>query len=79
MPEASPDIQCQAGYELGHALDAQDRCAEAYAAFVAAKEIQRPHAQAFESRVAGTHASDAVGGETCRRPKSFGAGRRRRP
>ena len=44
MPQASPDIQCQAGYELGHALDAQDRCAEAYAAFVAAKEIQRPQA-----------------------------------
>ena len=49
MAQASPDMQCQAGYELGHALDAQDRCAEAYAAFVAAKEIQQPHAQAFEA------------------------------
>jgi hypothetical protein len=49
MPQASPDMHCQAGYELGHALDAQDRCAEAYAAFVAAKEIQRPHAEAFEA------------------------------
>ena len=49
MPESSPDIRCQAGYELGHALDAQDRCAEAYAAFLAAKEIQRPLAQPFES------------------------------
>jgi tetratricopeptide (TPR) repeat protein len=48
MPQASPDIQCQAGYELGHALDAQDRCAEAYAAFVAAKDGQRPQAAAFE-------------------------------
>jgi tetratricopeptide (TPR) repeat protein len=47
MPQASSDIQCQAGYELGHALDAQDRCAEAYTAFVAAKEIQRPQAAAF--------------------------------
>ena len=48
MAHASPEIRCQAGYELGHALDAQDRCAEAYAAFVAAKEIQRPQAEAFE-------------------------------
>ena len=49
MPHASSDIQCQAGYELGHTLDAQDRYAEAYAAFVAAKEIQRPQAAAFEA------------------------------
>ncbi|MDX8497990.1 autotransporter outer membrane beta-barrel domain-containing protein [Mesorhizobium sp. VK4C] len=49
MQDASPEIRCQAGYELGHALDAQDRCAEAYAAFLAAKEIQRPQAAAYAS------------------------------
>ncbi len=49
MPEASPEVRCQAGYELGHALDAQDRCNEAYAAFVAAKEIQRPYAEQFKA------------------------------
>lgn len=48
MPEAAPDVRCQAGYELGHALDAQDRCAEAYTAFIAAKEIQQPRAQTFD-------------------------------
>ena len=49
MPDVSPDIRCQAGYELGHALDAQDRCDEAYAAFVAAKQIQRTHAEQFST------------------------------
>jgi tetratricopeptide (TPR) repeat protein len=49
MAQASADIQCQAGYELGHALDAQDRCAEAYSAFVAAKDIQRRQAAGFEA------------------------------
>ena len=48
MSGAPPDIRCQAGYELGHALDAQDRCGEAYTAFIAAKQIQQPHAQTFE-------------------------------
>jgi len=49
MAETSPDIRCHALYELGHALDMQDRCAEAYGAFVAAKEIQKPQAAVFEN------------------------------
>ena len=77
MPEASPDIRCQAGYELGHALDAQDRCNEAYAAFVAAKEIQRP--QPGSSRPSGRSARRTCGPRSdCRRPKNSSAGPRRR-
>lgn len=46
---AAPEqIRCDAGYELGHALDAQDRCAEAYEAFIAAKRLQQAHAATFE-------------------------------
>lgn len=48
MTHATADIQCQAQYELGNALDMQDRCGEAYAAFVAAKEMQRSQAAALE-------------------------------
>lgn len=48
MPTASLEIRCQAGYELGHALDAQDRCNEAYEAFIAAKAVQASQAATFE-------------------------------
>jgi hypothetical protein len=62
MLEASSETRCQAGYELGHALDSQDRCDEAYAAFLAAKEIQQPQAMMFEamwrSRVAHMRSGD---------------------
>lgn len=45
--DASDDARIQAGYELGNALDGQDRCAKAYAAFMAAKALQRPQADSF--------------------------------
>lgn len=46
-PIASDDTKGQAGYELGHALDALNRHREAFAAFQAAKLRLRPEAERF--------------------------------
>lgn len=46
-PLASPDAKAMAGHELGHALDAQHRYAEAFAAFASAKQARQAQLAPF--------------------------------
>lgn len=47
-PIASPDAKARAGYELGHALDAQQRYADAFAAFSHAKQNRKAQLAPFQ-------------------------------
>jgi tetratricopeptide (TPR) repeat protein len=49
-----PQIQSNAWYELGQLLDDSGRYDDAFAAFVAAKQLLRPHAAGFVGMIQGT-------------------------